>query len=71
MNKNALLVKIGRNICAERNRAGITQEFLAEQIGINVRNLGRIERGESDTKISNFIAIMDALNVSFEALYKK
>lgn len=71
MDKKELLRKIGRNICAERNRSEMTQEYLAEQVGINAKNLGKIERGESDVKISNFIAIMEALNVPFEALYRK
>ncbi len=71
MIKNDFLIKFGRNICAERNRLGLTQEYLAEKVGINVRNLGRIERGESDPKFSNVIAIMKALNVPFEALYKE
>ncbi len=37
---------------------------------MNVRNLGRIERGESNAKITNIIAIMKVLNIPFEAIYK-
>jgi len=68
MNKNKELLQIGTNICAERNRLRLTQEALAERVGINVRNLGRIERGQSDMKLSNFLAILDELNVPFETL---
>lgn len=70
MNEKEILMEIGRNICAERNRARLSQEALAEKISINVRNLGRIERGESNAKITNIIAIMKALNIPFEAIYK-
>lgn len=70
MNEKEILMEIGRNICAERNRARLSQEALAEKISMNVRNLGRIERGESNAKITNIIAIMKALNIPFEAIYK-
>ena len=70
MNEKEILMEIGRNICAERNRARLSQEALAEKISMNVRNLGRIERGESNAKITNIIAIMKVLNITFEAIYK-
>jgi|InofroStandDraft_1065614.scaffolds.fasta_scaffold00013_166 transcriptional regulator with XRE-family HTH domain len=70
MNEKEILMEIGRNICAERNRARLSQEALAEKISMNVRNLGRIERGESNAKITNIIAIMKVLNIPFEAIYK-
>ena len=70
MNEKEILMEIGRNICAERNSARLSQEALAEKISMNVRNLGRIERGESNAKITNIIAIMKVLNIPFEAIYK-
>lgn len=70
MDEKGILIRIGNNICAERCRARLTQEALAEKISMNVRNLGRIERGESNAKITNIIAIMKALNIPFEAIYK-
>lgn len=70
MENKSLLIQIGNNICAERCRARLTQEALAEKISMNVRNLGRIERGESNAKITNIIAIMKALNIPFEAIYR-
>lgn len=70
MNEKEILMEIGRNICAERNRARLSQEALAEKISMNVRNLGRIERGESNAKITNIIAILKVLNIPFEAIYK-
>ncbi len=70
MNEKEILMEIGRNICAERNRARLSQEALASIIGINVKNLGKIEHGEANTKITNIIAIMKALNIPFEAIYK-
>ena len=70
MNEKEILMEIGRNICAERNRARLSQEALAEKISMNVRNLGRIERGESNAKITILLSIMKVLNIPFEAIYK-
>lgn len=66
-----ILLQIGRNICAERNRLGLSQEGLSELIHISAKHLGKIERGQIDTGISNIIAIMEALDIPFEALYRK
>lgn len=70
MNEKEILLQIGDNIRAERNRARLTQEALAEKISMNERNLGRIERGQANAKITNIIAILDALDIPFESLYK-
>ena len=37
----------GLNIKRERGKRGLSQEELAEKIGIAVNNLGKIERGEN------------------------
>ncbi len=71
MDEKDVLLKIGRNICAERNRLGLSQEGLAALISINVRNLGKIERGQANPKITTIIRIMKVLNLSFEALYNE
>ncbi len=71
MLKDDVLKKIGRNICAERNRAGLSQEGLAEILGMNEKHLGKIERGQANPKITTILAIMDALQVEFVDLYRK
>lgn len=70
MDQKTILSKIGNNIRAERNRLRLSQEELAEKIGINVKNLGKIERGQSNPKITTIVSIMKALNIPFDALYK-
>lgn len=70
MNEKEILLHIGANIKAERSRMRLTQEDLAEMISMNERNVGRIERGQANAKITNIIAIMKALNVPFDQLYK-
>lgn len=71
MNEKEKLYKIGRNICAERNRIGLSQEGLAELVGISEKHLSKVENGLVNIKITTFLAIMKALNVPFEALYKE
>lgn len=70
MQEKEIIIKIGRNICAERNRAGLSQEKLAELIGMNEKHLGKIERGQAIPKITTIIGIMNALDLPFEALYR-
>ncbi|MDR1168996.1 MAG: helix-turn-helix domain-containing protein [Heliobacteriaceae bacterium] len=71
MEKNPVLVEFGRNLRAERNRAGLSQERLAEKTGIGFgQHIGKIERGEVNTSLLAIAAIMKALDVSFDCLYR-
>ncbi len=54
-----------------RRAAGMTQAELAEQSGVNVRQIQRVELGESDAgnlTAKNLIAIADALDVDIRNL---
>ncbi len=69
MNKNELLLEFGRNLRAERNRAGLSQDGLAEKINICAgKHIGTIERGETNPTFTTIIAIMKTLNISFDKL---
>lgn len=70
MDKNKILVSFGKNLRAERNRAGYSQDGLADKIGICAgKHIGTIERGETNPTLTTVIAIMKTLNISFEKLY--
>ena len=72
MDKKDILKEFGRNLKAERNRAGLSQEQLAEKIGLSYGQvIGTIERGETNTSITDAFAIMRALNLDFEKLFDK
>ncbi len=72
MNKKEILKEFGRNLKAERNRAGLSQEQLAEKVGVSYGQvIGTIERGETNTSLSIIIAIMNVLNLDFEKLYDR
>ena len=64
------LVELGKNIKAERNRQFMSQEKLAEAVGVQTHHISKIERGLVDIKFSTLIAILKALNLNFEKLYE-
>lgn len=70
MNKDDVLITFGRNLRAERNRAGYSQDGLAEKIGICAgKHVGKIERGETNPTLTTILAIMETLNIDFDKLY--
>ena len=72
MEKKNILCEFGRNLKAERNRAGLSQEKLAEKIGLSYGQvIGTIERGEVNTSLTTIIAIMNALDIDFEKLFNR
>ncbi len=69
MEKDKILVQFGKNLRAERNRAGLTQDALAEKIGICAgKHIGTIERGETNPTLTTVVAIMKALELDFDKL---
>ncbi len=72
MDKKEILKEFGRNLKAERNRAGLSQEQLAEKIGVSYGQVvGMIERGETNTSLSVIVGIMEALDLDFNKLYNR
>ena len=72
MDKGDILKEFGKNLRAERNRAGLLQEQLAEKIGVSYGQVvGTIERGETNTSLSVIVAIMEALDLDFEKLFDR
>ena len=70
MEKDEILVKFVKNLRAERNRAGYSQDGLAEKIGICAgKHIGTIERGETNPTLTTVISIMKVLNISFDKLF--
>ena len=72
MHKKDILKEFGRNLKAERNRAGLSQKGLAEKVGLGFgQHIGKIERGETNTSLTVIAAIMDVLDIDFEKLYDR
>ena len=69
MNKEDILKEFGKNLRAERSRAGLSQDMLAEKIGICAgKHIGTIERGETNPSFTTIVAIIKVLNLNFEKL---
>lgn len=65
--RNPVNIKIGERIKYYRQKAGLTQEEVAEQIGLTQKHISRIESGYHS---SLFITIMDiakAVNIPIDA----
>lgn len=60
------LVKSGERIKKLRKSAGMTQERLAEAVGISVEMMGKIERGVSGTTIDTMGQIAEELSSSVD-----
>ena len=65
------IIRFGRNLCAERNRLGLSQDEFGEMVSMDGTYIGRIERAEVNPTLTTIIAILEALNLPFEELYKK
>lgn len=57
------LQRFGARVRAERERAGISQEELADRAGLHRTYIGGIERGERNLGLTNICRIAHALGV--------
>lgn len=70
MRNEDILTVIGKNLRAERNRMGLSQEELAEKAGLLRQHISKIESGKIDMRVSStLIPILKALNLDFEKLF--
>ncbi|NER13104.1 helix-turn-helix domain-containing protein [Leptobacterium flavescens] len=65
----ALLEAFGNNLRRLRKEKGFTQEKLAFEIGIEISQISRIERGILNTSVSTANAISKALKVPIRELF--
>ena len=61
---------IGDRIRAARLYANLTQERLAEMVGMDRQTINRIEQGHTSTAVDNLIRIADALEVELADLVR-
>ena len=63
-----LLNRIGMRVLRRRQELGLSQGDLAERLGIQRTNIGRIERGEQNVTLGTLCKIARELDVTVEAL---
>lgn len=56
--------KVGARIKEYRENAGISQEFLAEKLGISSTSVSNIERGRNFPSFENFIRICNIIGIA-------
>lgn len=59
---------IGKNIKRARKEAKLSQQMLAERIGMSTVHFGRIERGERETSLEVLARIANCVNVPISTL---
>ncbi len=59
---------LGRKLKNCRGQRGLTQDACAERAGITTRYLADIERGDKTPRLETFIAILNALDASADAV---
>lgn len=63
MRRYIISKKVGKKIRTFRSHRGLTQEDVAEKLGMHVSTLGRIERGESNPPLQTLNKIAQVLKV--------
>ncbi len=65
------LASLGKAIRGLRLEIGLSQEALAEDVGIDRSYMGGIERGEHNVALVNLVKIAQALNITTAELLAK
>ena len=68
--KNIFLRNFGDNLRRLRLIRGFTQEQLANELGVEISQISRIERGVINTSVTTLFQISKILNVSTEDFFK-
>ncbi len=66
--ENAQLKEFGANIRRERLAQNLTQQRLAELVDLNIRNLQKIEAGETNVLVTTLVRLRHALNCAADKL---
>lgn len=68
MEQKMLLKIIGQNVFRYRKEAGLTQEELAERVGLTPGTISKIERGTMAVMVATLYNMAQALHVTCDAL---
>ena len=69
--KYKVAIKAGRKIRLLRKRQKMSQEELAEKVGLHYTTIGRIERGESNPPIQTVNKIAQVLKVPVSEIFNR
>ena len=69
--KNKTRVSLGEAIKEHRTRCKMTQEFVAESLGVSRQSVSKWENGTSDPSTTNLLAIAKLFGITAEELLKQ
>ncbi len=69
--KREMCASLGEVLREERTRCKMTQEFVAESLGVSRQAVSKWENGTSDPSTSNLLALAKLYGVSAEDLLKR
>lgn len=69
--KTVVRQSLGEALKEHRTRCKMTQEFVAESLGVSRQAVSKWENGTSDPSTSNLIALAKLFNISTENLLKE
>ncbi|MDP3314391.1 helix-turn-helix domain-containing protein [Lutibacter sp.] len=69
LNDSAFLIAFGKNLRKHRKANGFSQEQLAFDLGVEISQISRIERGIINTSIVNINSIANALKIDIKILF--
>lgn len=64
-----VLVNLGKNLKRYRIECGLTQEELAEKVGVHATYIGKIEAGKNNVSIVLLFAISRALKIKLSNVF--
>ena len=65
---DSIIIRFGKNVQAQRQALGISQEELAYRAGLHRTYICMVERAERSISLQNAKKIADALNVKLDKL---
>lgn len=68
--KSTIALQLGQSIKSIRNEKKLSQEKLADLADLHPSHMGQIERGERNASIDTLAKIVNALDITFEELFK-
>lgn len=68
--QNSLAWYYGEILRDRRKQKKLTQQQLADAVGVKRSYIARIEKGDTDMQMSSFLRIANALDIQFTPVYK-
>lgn len=61
---NDILIQMGLRLATRRKELNITQEVLAERMGVSIQMVSNMEQGKKAIRPENLIKVCEVLNIS-------